>query len=199
VRIPTALAADLALLTDALDVGAVDIASSVTLLTSDVAAAVWSYAGLSVRLSSPAGHAELTTVVDEDTIARIVTSLRIPVPTGSPTSDASALIVLYATLPGAFVDLAADLAWLTGRPLGDVGLDIDLGARIHAHPATSLRSLSSINQAVGVLVGRGRTPEESVVELDALADEAGTDRCAAALALLAALPPTGARSPVDAD
>jgi hypothetical protein len=188
VRIPTALAADLALLTDAFDVGTADVASTVSLLTSDVAAAVSSYAGLSLRLRLPDGHVELTTLDDVDVIARIVTSLRIPV-TSVPTGP-SVVIVLYATTRGAFVDLAADLAWLTDRTLGEVGLDSDLGRCIHAHPLVSLRSVSSTDQAIGVLVGQGRTPEEALVELEALA--AGSDRHTAALSILAALPPTGA-------
>ena len=32
-------------------------------------------------------------------------------------------IILYAGSPGTFVDLAADLAWLTARPLTDFVLD----------------------------------------------------------------------------
>ena len=197
-RIPSALAADLALLTDALDVGAVDIASSVALLTSDVAASVSSYVGLSVRRCSPDGQAEMTTLEDPDAIARIVTSLRIPVTAATTTQGSSVVIVLYATRPGAFVDLAADLAWLTGRALDDVGLDADLGGQVHAHPATSLRALSSINQAVGVLVGRSRSPEEALEELDRLATRAGSDRYAAARELLAQLPPPGTDEPCEA-
>jgi hypothetical protein len=188
VRIPSALTADLALLTDALDVSSVDVASTVSLLMSDVAAAVSSYAGLSLRLHRPVGDVELTTLDDVEVIARIVTSLRLPV---TPTTAGPAVvIVLYATRLGAFVDLAADLAWLTDRTLGDVSLDEDLGVRLHAHPVTSLRSLSSIDQAIGVLVGRGHTPEEALVELEALAARDGNDRRAAALVILATLPST---------
>lgn len=32
-------------------------------------------------------------------------------------------VILYAAKPGAFIDLAADLAWLTGRSLTDFVLD----------------------------------------------------------------------------
>jgi hypothetical protein len=195
VRIPSALAADLALLTDALDVG--DIASTVSLLSSDVAAAVSSYAGLSLRLHPPGGAVELTTLDDVAQTDRIVTSLRLPV---TPATTGSAVvIVLYATTRGAFVDLAADLAWLTRRTPGDVSLDEDLGGRLHAHPVTSLRSGSSIDQAIGALLGRGHTPEEALVELEALAARAGSDRHAAALVLLAALPTTAADAARDVD
>jgi len=191
VRIASALAADLALLTDALDSDGVDVAATLTLLTSDVAAAISSYAGLSLRLRSSEGDVELTTLTDDEVVARIVTSMRIPIePTASaPRSDV--LIVLYATTPGAFVDLAADLAWLTGCALGDVGLDLDLGTSVHARPASSLRNGSTVDQALGVLLARGLSPEQATVELDALAQVSGSDRYAAALELLAALPCPG--------
>jgi hypothetical protein len=195
VRIPSALAADLALLTDVLDVGAVDIASTFSLLSSDVAAAVSSYVGLSVRVISLGARSELTTLDDPAVIARIVTSLRIPVPTVEPAPSPSVVIVLYATLPGAFVDLAADLAWLSDVALADVGLDVDLEPQMHSLAAASLRSLSSIDQAVGVLVGRGRTPAEALVVLETLAAGVEGDRHAAALGILAALAPDGSGSP----
>jgi hypothetical protein len=190
VRIPSALAADLALMTDALDGGGVDIAATLSLLAADVAASIASYVGLSVRLSAADFHAEVTTLDDPSAIAGIMTSLRVPMAESSAMSGSSVVIVLYAAMPGAFVDLAADLAWLTGRALDDVGLDVDLGPHIHAHATTSLSSLSSIDQALGMLVGQGHTPEEALVELEALAIRAGGDRHAAAVLLLDALPPS---------
>jgi hypothetical protein len=189
VWIPSALVADLGLLTDALD--GVDVAATMNLLTSDVAAAVSSYAGLSLRLRSSEGDVELTTLADEETVARVVTSLRVPVSQKAPAGRASVVIVLYATTPGAFVDLAADLAWLTRRALGDVGLDLDLGEKLHAHPATSLRDGSTVDQALGVLLARGRSPEEASADLDALALSTGSDGYAAARELLGALPGSG--------
>ena len=196
--IPSALAADLALLTDALDTGSVDIASTFSLLSSDVAAAVSSYAGLSVRIHSLGGLAELTTLDDPAVIAGVVTSLRIPVPVASQVPGPSVVIVLYATLAGAFVDLAADLAWLTGVALADVGLDLDLDPRARSGVATPISSLSSIDQAMGVLVGRGHTPEEALVELATLAARFGGDRHAAALEILDALQPKGSAPPSEA-
>jgi len=198
VTIPSALAADLALLTDALDTGAVDIASTFSLLSSDVAAAVSSYVGLSVRVHSLGGLAELTTLDDPAVIARVVTSLRIPVPEATRASGPSVVIVLYSTLPGAFVDLAADLAWLTDVALADVGLDLDLDPRARSGVATPLSSLSSIDQAIGVLVGRGHTPEETLVELETLAARFGGDRHAAALEILDALQPERSAPPSEA-
>jgi hypothetical protein len=199
VRIPPALAVDLALLTGALDVDGVDIESTLALLTSDVAAAVSSYVGLSVRVGPPGSQAELTTLAAGADAARIVTSLRIPVPDAPGTPGPSVLIVLYASSPGAFVDMAADLAWLTTRELVEIGLDLDVGEGIHAHSATSLRSRSTVDQAIGVLVGRGSTPGQASAELDSLASDAGGDRLAAAVEILSALSGPGADVAPDAD
>jgi hypothetical protein len=108
------------------------------------------------------------------------------------------VIVLYSTLPGAFVDLAADLAWLTDVALADVGLDLDLDPRARSGVATPLSSLSSIDQAIGVLVGRGHTPEETLVELETLTARFGGDRHAAALEILDALQPERSAPPSEA-
>ena len=55
--------------------------------------------------------------------------------------------------PGTFVDLAADLAWLTARPLSDLVLDRHLPPPAERGAATSLFEASVINQAIGALIG----------------------------------------------
>ena len=188
--IPTALAVDLALLTVALDDHEKDVGATVALLASDTAAAVASYVGLSVRMWVRDSYVELTTLGDDAESDGIATSMRIP--WESVTSDARAVeprivLVLYASTAGAFVDLAADLAWLTGRSMDAVLLDHDIGQRIHVHPTESLRSLSTVNQAIGVLIGQGRSLDEARDCLNAAAAEAGTSRLDAAAGVLALL------------
>lgn len=97
---------------------------------------------------------------------------------------------LYAGTPGAFVDLAADLAWLTTRPLSDFVLDEHLTVPPPSNTGTQLQAASIINQAIGVLIGRGHTPEEANGQLDAQAARAGTDRHGAAQLVLATLTAT---------
>jgi hypothetical protein len=97
---------------------------------------------------------------------------------------------LYAGSPGAFVDLAADLAWLTARPLSDFVLDQHLTIPTPSNTGTQLHAASIINQAMGVLMGRGHTPEQAHRQLDSQAADAGTDRHAAAQLILAALTAT---------
>ena len=189
VTIPTDLAADLALLTAALDVPETDIAATLAALTSDAARAVSSYVGLSVRVCSRHSHLEFTTL-DSSQLASVATSLRIPLQTepALPYSDSTRFVLIFcAARAGALVDLAADLAWLTGRSTDEVRLDDDLAGAIHLHPAESLRSQSTINQAIGVLLGQGRTPEQARAELDTRAADTGTHRYEAAVGLLGTL------------
>jgi len=64
------------------------------------------------------------------------------------TSLPAVVLVVYAGSPGTFVDLAADLAWLTARPLSDFFLDQHLPAPA-GDAATNLFEVSVINQAIG--------------------------------------------------
>jgi hypothetical protein len=189
VRLPSDLAADLVLLTDALDAPTTDIAATLSALMSAAATAVPSYVGMSVRVCTRHSHVELTTL-ESSQIAGITTSLRVPLQTepASPHLDSARFVlILYASKAGALVDLAADLAWLTGSSMDEVRLDDDLAGAIHLHQAESLRSQSTINQAVGVLIGRGRTPDQAQAELDGRAADTRTHRYEAAVGLLASL------------
>jgi hypothetical protein len=95
-------------------------------------------------------------------------------------------IVLYAGSRGTFVDLAADLAWLTTRPLSDFVLDQHLPDPAAKCTVTGLSETSVINQAIGVLIGQGYTPEQAERHLAKGAD-AGISRHAVGLRILAGL------------
>ena len=96
------------------------------------------------------------------------------------------VLVLYAGSPGTFVDLAADLAWLTARPLSDFVLDQHVPAPAEKGTGTYLLEASVINQALGYSSARA-TPQQADRQLGALAADAGISRHAASLRTLAKL------------
>ncbi len=97
------------------------------------------------------------------------------------------IVVLYAGSPGTFVDLAADLAWLTDRPFSDFVLDQHLPVPVERCSTTSLFEVSVINQAIGALIGQGYTPEQAERHLTAEGAAAGISRHAVGLRILAGL------------
>jgi hypothetical protein len=186
------LAAELDLLTQALDMPGTDVAETVMGLAADARTAVDSYLGLSVAITANRSQFDLT-VLDERTGSDdIHTSLLIPLATAAGvgrTGPASVALILYASTPGAFIDLAADLSWITGRTLTEFRLDEHLThPSDHTDPAP-LGTMSAINQALGVLIGRGSSPEQAERDLYARAASAGIEPLGAATLILAALSP----------
>lgn len=196
-KISAALAADLGILTAALDEPAADVLHSLHRLGVDAQAAVPSYLGLNVIVDGSDPPFTFSTLED-GAADNVRTSLRMTLPAGVGEGRAgpSVALILYARTPGTFVDLAADLAWLTGRPPSDFTLDQHLSAPAGSDGGTSLRAASAINQAIGVLIGRGYTPRHAHSKLDTQADRARTDRHTAAQVILDTLT---AADPADAD
>jgi hypothetical protein len=186
VEIDAALAAELAVLTEALDDPGADIAENLLRLATDARAAVASYRGLMVLIPGADPPIAFTAFDDGAKTGDIRTSLMLASATVNDDSLPRVSLVLFAAVPGAFVDLAADLTWMAGQPLTSVVLDQHLPVRVddHDHAGDTLQKASVINQALGVLIGRGCTPEQADLELAARAAEAGTDRHRAAVQLL---------------
>jgi hypothetical protein len=179
-KIGAALAADLGILTAALDEPGADLLHSLHQLGVDAQAAVPTYLGLSVTFDG--SDPPFTFITLEDgTAGDVRTSLWLTLPgvgvgVGDGRASPSVALILYAGTPGTFVDLTADLAWLTGRPPSDFALDQHLSGPARPDTGTYLRTASVINQAIGVLIGRGYTPERAHRELDTQADSASTER-----------------------
>ncbi len=176
-KLPAVLAADLAMLTEALDEPDSNIEQTVQRLATDAASVTPTFAGLTAGVYTDGRWTAVTTGHDAAVPADVVASVRIPL-------TERAYVILYATRPGAFVDLAADLSWLTGRPLAEFVLDADVAELAATVAADALRTGRTIDQAIGVLIGRGHTPEEAVAELERLALEDSGNRLAAARAIL---------------
>jgi hypothetical protein len=195
VEITAALAADLAILSETLsDTDAdtdADIGARLRRLAADAKLAVPSYLGLTVLVGSPTSAMTLTAMEEFAHPDDVVSSVLIPLADDALDCPGFQLVViLYAGAPGAFVDLGADLSWLTGRRLTDFALDQHLNLSSEPDAAGGVHVASVVNQAIGVLIGRGYTPEQAELEIDAQAAAAGHSRSDAANIVLQA-PPRG--------
>jgi len=180
-------------LTQALDLRGTDVAETLTRLAADAQAAVDSYLGLSVAITANRSEFELTILTKGTQAEHIRTSLLVPLSHPAPrcvaasTPPTSVALILYAANPGAFIDLAADLSWITGLPLADLRLDERRTLPENVTNPSVLSVMSSINQAIGVLIGRGSTLEQAERDLQARAAAAGIELSAAANLILATM------------
>jgi hypothetical protein len=188
VKNTAAVAADLSILTAALDEPGTDIAHSLGQLAADAMAAIPTFLGLRVTVNGSDPPFTFTTFVEGVGTGDVRTSLRVALPgVGDVGLLPAVVLVFYAGSPGTFVDLAADLAWLTARPLSGFLLDQHLPASTERGAATSLFEASVINQAIGALIGQGYTPEQAEQHLTAESADAGIGRHAVGLRILAGL------------
>jgi hypothetical protein len=145
----------------------VDLEASLAALTASVKHAVPSYRGLGLILIINEQSVTVTSA-ERGNALDIATSLCLSlawVPLLGPDSQ----ITFYASVPGTFVDLAADLAHALGGE--SLHLDGDIPSAL-ASDLTGVRRLSTINEAVGVLIGHGHTPDHAQHELRHMADTA---------------------------
>lgn len=191
----TTLAADLAILSEALDKVDADILEGLRQLAADAKVAVRSYLGLTVLADNPALPVTLTAMEDTAHQVDVVSSIMMPLPDESAAGPGSRLVViLYAGRRGAFVDLAADLCWLTGRRLTDFSLDKHLSLPAEPDTSGAVQAATFVNQAIGVLLEHGYTPEQAELEIDARAIAARHSRADAANIILNT-PPGGEMDP----
>ncbi|SNQ50842.1 conserved hypothetical protein [Frankia canadensis] len=192
--ISTALAAYLAALTESLDEPGADISQTLRQLAADAKLAVRSYLGLSAILSFGGRRTNFTALEERVEPDDIRASLRISLPPhvfGSGDPAATAFLILFAATPGAFLDLATDLSWLT-RDVDGLGssafvLDEDLAVPHDPAAPGGLKALSTIDQAIGVLIGQGNTPEQAHQHLEQLAADTRIDLPTAARTILGEL------------
>jgi predicted RNase H-related nuclease YkuK (DUF458 family) len=186
VEITAALTADFAILSEALDETRPDISESLRQFVADVRLAVRSYLGLTVMSGSATFPLTLTVMEDSAHPDDVASSLMMPLSDEHANGTGLALaVVLYAARSGAFVDLTADLGWMTGCPLSDFALDQHLSVHAKTHSDRGVQAASLVNQAIGVLLGHGYTPEQAEQEIDARAAAAGHSRSDAATIVLA--------------
>ncbi|ORV47552.1 hypothetical protein AWC02_08750 [Mycolicibacter engbaekii] len=180
--ITAALAADLAALTEILDDPDLDLTDTLRQLAGNTKLAVGSYLGLTVMITAVGRQSSFTVLESGTELGDIVTSLRLPMTPAVSDGIAGpfAVLILYAGNPGAFVDLAADLAWLTGLALTEFVLDQHRALPMAESAPGGLAAASLIDQAIGVLIARGYTPGHAHHELDARAQRLGVNRSGSA-------------------
>lgn len=199
-EITPSLAANLRLLTAAMFDSAAsdttDLADLVEVFVSNARCAVRSFLGLTITVieldGRRAAQVVLRTTLLEDGVdaGDIRTSLRLSAPGRGAEPDHRGIeLVLYAGTPGAFVDMDADLAFLTGHAF-DPG-DLDQHRNLQPDITGVLQAESVIHEAVGVLIARGHTREQAHTELASLAQSAHTDQITEATRILRNLTPRG--------
>ena len=100
----------------------------------------------------------VTTLADGAVAGDICTSPHVPLSgIGAGHEPATVAVILYAGMPGTFVDLAADLAWLTGRPPTDFMLDI-AEPLPHSMPTHGLSGKSFFSPGGATVSSPGRQP-----------------------------------------
>ncbi|XAS74888.1 hypothetical protein V3G39_09400 [Dermatophilaceae bacterium Sec6.4] len=198
-ELSASLAADLGLLTAALYDPATgittEIAQTVLGFATNARLAVASFLGLSITITKRTDAVadqvllHLTLLDDHAGPGDVKTSLVLPGAPDAVREQPHIRIVLYGATPGAFVDLAADLAFLTGSALDGADLDHHHGLAGEPDITGILQDQAVISEAIGVLIAGGRTREQASTELDTLAGAAHTDRVTEATAILTALAP----------
>jgi hypothetical protein len=154
-------------------------------MVDDLKAAVPSAIGLSLTVHVSGQDVTLTTLDDENN-GSVRASILVPLGAAAAPSDGTC-IVFYAETPGAFVDLSADLGWTTGLPAGMILLDQHLLLPVEGSAVTGLRELSRINQAIGILIEQGSTPESARSELDRVAESRCSTTDSAAAEIISAV------------
>lgn len=191
-QITAALAADLATLSAALDDPSADIEVSLHALAVTLRQAVDSYRGLRVLAGSGIGRLDLLLLDGAGDPAPMGSSVLLPLLAAVDGGSAPAVaVVVYAGNPGSFVDLTADLSWLTGRPVTEFVLDHDLSPSADGADQGQVAAAARINQAIGVLIERGYSPLAASAELDARARNDHGDRLRAAADIIATLTEPG--------
>jgi hypothetical protein len=183
VNLSAALAADLSLLSAAIQNSDGGLETVLESLAAEVYAAVDSYVGLTITIAAE-GHRISFTTSEAGAVA--TTSLSIPLAAVAGSQPGSSL-VLYATNPGAFVDLAADLAWVLEVKPSALVLDQHVALPAPSDGVAGLRELATINRAIGGLIESGHTPESARAELRRHADLDSGDMPAAAQRVLDSL------------
>lgn len=165
------LSDQLALLAGGVGQGGSNLVEGLTTLVSTLTDALSGFAGLRLTLVHT-GHPVRLTVLSPSApspsaqVSAVVTSLRLPLEPVSQAFENGGRLVVWSTVAGSLVDLAADLTYVLRRT-GHGGerrslmveLDEDLPLLGAASGVDGLDELATIHQAAGLLIGQGHHPD----------------------------------------
>ena len=186
-EIPRSLLASLRDLTTGIDLNEPAVGELLGALIRELQTSVLSYRGLQLTISQNGFPVVLTAFADghNGQNGAVATSLRVPLALLDSGFAAESHIVFYAGTPGAFVDLAADLQYalrdastperVENSALHPIRLDADPPPRTRGFKLSGLTELSTIDRAVGVLIGQGHHPEHAHAALRGDAARAGLE------------------------
>lgn len=145
---------------------AIDLRAAVATLARNVKRAAPSYQGLAITVVIDAQRVTVSAMEPLWAQSEITTSLHLTLG-GFPLLDPSTEITFFARTPGAFVDLGADLTFALGTAAGP-RLDQDLPTPVW-NDVTGIAEMSTINVAIGILIGNDHTPGTARRELHRMA------------------------------
>ena len=191
-RITAAMAEQLLLLHGDPD-RAGEFAAALDRLGRDVALAVPTCLAVTITFAGPGDAISVSTTTGGAEPAAVLASLAVPLSAGA----LGDLLILRAREAGAFLLLADDLGGLLGPGQPPIELDKHLSwpeEPSNESLAASVAGLRVVDQAVGVLVDRGLSPEAAHRELWRRAGEAGTTVAAVGREIVASLRADSSRS-----
>ena len=168
-------------LTDALETPGTDLQTVLLVLIDDLTTAIPSLLGLNLTMMVAGDLVTLAATVSPDP-PPAATSLHIPLHQLAPATPGSA-VTFYASRPGAFVDLAADVRHAYSLD-SHVVIDGHLQTSLTPSRVTGLVEFSMINRAIGMLIEHGHPPATARDELHRRAERAGRTLSGAAQHLL---------------
>lgn len=167
---PATLVSDLAALVEPSDEPAQSFHDQLQRLMTALQSGISSYLGFSLTTEGGAHPVRLQSFVSERGNLVALTSLQFPLAGAHRGLRTS--VIFFAGVPGALVDLAADLDYALGSG-GPMVLDRHLDGLVFESGVTGLVEAAAINRALGFLLEQGYPLADGLVELQRRATSAG--------------------------
>jgi hypothetical protein len=175
VELSTRLSAQLSLLALGSARDESGLIGDLTALVSTLSEAVSGFAGLRLTLVQGGHPVQVTSLLPAASGQQVVTSLRVPLSKVAGAVEEGGELVVWSTVAGSLVDLAADVGYVLRGPSGTSGtsdpagrhasrelaLDVDLPHAGSGSGVRGLEELASVNRAVGVLIAQGHDPRSA--------------------------------------